>query len=107
MGTSGGKGKKKSWTKVKVKEKLNNAVFLDQKAYDRIIKEAPKIQMITINSMVEKLKVNGSIARASIKELATKGLIKPVGDQHNSFKLYTGAQYKAADPAEAKDTKKK
>merc|ERR1711957_642637 len=29
----GAKAKKKSWTKVKVKEKLNNAVFLDQKHY--------------------------------------------------------------------------
>ena len=39
---AGGKAKKKSWTKAKVKEKLNNAVFVDQKAYERISKDAAK-----------------------------------------------------------------
>ena len=39
----GAKAKKKSWTKIKVKDKLNNAVFIDQKTYDKIAKEAPRI----------------------------------------------------------------
>jgi small subunit ribosomal protein S25e len=92
---------------VKVKEKLNNAVFLDQKAYDRIFKEAPRIQMLTVNSLIEKFKVNGSVARACLKELYAKALIKPVGDQHASFKLFTGTQWKAVDlEADAKKAKK-
>ena len=40
---SGGKAKKKSWTKVKVKDKLNNAVILDAKLWQRIQTEVPKI----------------------------------------------------------------
>jgi len=63
-GAKGGKAKKKSWTKVKVKEKLNNAVFLDEKQYERMIKEVPKILCITRAVLCEKFKVGGSVARA-------------------------------------------
>ena len=38
----GGKAKKKKWSKGKVKEKLNNAVFFDQDSYGKLIKEIPK-----------------------------------------------------------------
>ena len=38
--SKGVKAKKKSWTKVKVKDKLNNAVFLDQKSWENISKTA-------------------------------------------------------------------
>ena len=86
----GGKTKKKSWTKVKVKEKLNNAVFLDEKQYERMIKEVPKILCITRAVLCEKFKVGGSIARALIKDLTRKNLIQPVGDQHSQFDLYKG-----------------
>lgn len=71
-----GKAKKKSWTKVKVKEKLNNAVFLDQKAYERITKEAPKIAGLTVSVVCDKFKVNGSVARKVLRDLHSKGLIK-------------------------------
>merc|ERR1712127_78346 len=108
---TGGKAKKKSWTKVKVKEKLNNAVFLEEKQYERMIKEVPKILCITRAVLCEKFKVGGSIARALIKDLAKKSLIKPVGQQHSSFDLYQGVQAKtalekAADDAAAASKKK-
>ena len=115
-GSKGGaKAKKKSWTKVKVKEKLNNAVFLEDKQYERMLKEVPKILCITRAVLCEKFKVGGSIARALIKDLAKKALIVPVGTQHHSFDLYKGAQAKtalekaAADAEEeaAKNKKKK
>ena len=79
-GAKGGKTKKKSWTKVKVKEKLNNAVFLDEKQYERMNKEVPKILCITRAVLCEKFKIGGSIARALIKDLTRKNLIRPVGD---------------------------
>jgi small subunit ribosomal protein S25e len=87
----GGKTKKKSWTKVKIKEKLNNAVFLDDKQYERMLKEVPKILCITRSILIEKFKVGGSVARALIKDLAKKGHIIPVGQQHASFDLYKGS----------------
>lgn len=46
--------------------------------------------------MCDKFKVNGAIARRSLRELLSKNLIKQVGDHHASFTLYTGAQAKAA-----------
>ena len=93
---SGAKSKKKSWTKVKVKEKANNAVFLEEKQYERMLKEVPKILCITRSAICEKFKIGGSIARALIKDLFKQGLIKPVGDQHASFDLYQGTLAKTA-----------
>ena len=90
----GAKGKKKSWTKIKVKEKLNNAVFLDQKAYERIVKDAPKFLTITVSELCNKFKVNGAVARKVIRDLHTKGLIRQVGDHHASFTVYSGKEAK-------------
>ena len=97
---TGGKAKKKSWTKVKVKEKLNNAVFLDERQMERMVKEVPKILCITRAVLCEKFKVGGAVARALIRELEQKGLIVPVGLQHHSFDLYTGSQAKPPGAAE-------
>eukprot|EP00347_Sterkiella_histriomuscorum_P008543 403344693 len=104
---AGGKAKKKSWTKVKIKEKLNNAVFLDAKAYERIVKEAPKFQNLTVSIVSDKFKVNGAVARKVLRDLHAKALIKQVGDHHSSFTLYTGTQLKAAEAAPAKKTQAK
>ena len=114
-GTSkkGAKPKKKSWTKVKVKEKLNNAVYLEDGKYEKMLKEVPRILCITRAVLIEKFKIGGSLARALIKDLCTKNLIIPVGVQHHSFDLYRGTlaksaeEKKAADEADAADAKKK
>ena len=109
------KTKKKSWTKVKVKEKLNNAVYLEEKQYERMLKEVPKILCITRAVLCEKFKVGGAIARALIKDLSKKNLIVPIGSQHATFDLYKGSQAKTAaeraaaeaEEAAAKEKKKK
>merc|ERR1712107_813737 len=109
----GGKAKKKSWTKTKVKEKLNNAVFLDDKQFERMLKEVPKILCVTRAVLIEKFKIGGSIAIALIKELRKRDMILPVGTQHHSFDLYRGrdaksaAEKAAADAEEAEAAKKK
>jgi small subunit ribosomal protein S25e len=61
-----------------------------------MLKEVPKILCITRAVLCEKFKVGGAIARALIKDLNKKGLIRPIGDQHASFDLYSGIQAKAA-----------
>ena len=58
--------------------------------------EIPKILCITRGTLCDKYKVNGSIARAMIKNLAAAGTIKRVGDACSSFDLYTGTQAKSA-----------
>jgi len=90
------KAKKKSWTKVKVKDKLNNDVFFDEKRWAKVQTEIPKILCITRGALCDKYKVNGSMARAMIKNLAAAGTIKRVGDHCSSFDLYTGVQAKSA-----------
>merc|ERR1712124_121795 len=93
---SGAKAKKKSWTKTKVKEKLNNAAYLDEKQFERMLKEVPKILCVTRAVLIEKFKIGGSIARALIKDLSKRGLIIPYGQQHHSFDLYRGRDAKSA-----------
>ncbi len=83
-------GTGKTWTKVKIKDKLNNDVFLDGKSWTKIASEIPKILCITRATVMDKFKVNGSIARVIIKRLAQEGTIKLVGDHSASFDLYTG-----------------
>ena len=104
----GAKSKKKSWTKVKVKEQLNNAVFLDQKTYDRIAKDLPKVGVVTVSFVCEKYKVNGSVARRVVREMHSKGLIKQVSDHHAHFTVYQGKDHKIPNPNEVVvDDKKK
>jgi len=75
--------------------------------------EIPKILCITRFELCNKYKINASIARAIIKELAKQGTIKRLGDSCASFDLYTGVQAKSAlekaaeEAAAAADKKKK
>ena len=76
-------------------------------------KGVPDILCVTRAILCEKYKIGGSVARALIKELVKRGLLKPVGTQHHSFDLYRGANAKSAtqraldEAAEAATTKKK
>ena len=46
--------------------------------------------MITPSILADRLRIGGSLARAAIKELAAKGVIKPVC-HHTSQLIYTRA----------------
>merc|ERR1712203_764768 len=76
---AGGRSKKKKWSKGKVKEKLMNMVMFDKATYDKMMKEIPKAKLITPSVVSERLKINGSVARAAIRHLEEKGLIATVG----------------------------
>ncbi|EKX73679.1 40S ribosomal protein S25, putative [Theileria equi strain WA] len=84
-----GRAKKKKWVKVKTRDKLNNSVIFDKATYDKLLADIPKNKLITISSIVERLKVNGSLARLAIKELEGKNLIKPICEPHHAQLLYT------------------
>ena len=75
---AGGKGKKKKWSKGKARDKVDNKVLMSQEQYDRLHAEVPKMKLITVAAVVEKLKVSGGLARRSLRELAEEGKIKPV-----------------------------
>merc|ERR1719183_2761487 len=108
---SGAKAKKKSWIKVKVKDKLNNEVFLDKKRYEKLCNEIPKILCVTRAVLCEKFKINGSVARALIRDLHQQGKLEAIGQQHATFNLMRGTQSKspaerAAEEAAAEAKKK-
>ncbi|CDR36377.1 CYFA0S01e01002g1_1 [Cyberlindnera fabianii] len=87
---AGGKKSKKKWSKGRVKDRAQHAVVLDQEKYDRILKEVPTFRYISVSTVVDRLKVGGSIARVAIKDLEGKGLIKPIST-HSSQLIYTRA----------------
>lgn len=70
---SGGKAKKKKWSKGKVRDKLNNLVLFDKATYDKLCKEVPNYKLITPAVVSERLKIRGSLARAALQELLGKG----------------------------------
>ncbi|GAB4813640.1 hypothetical protein N2152v2_000686 [Parachlorella kessleri] len=84
------KGKKKKWSKGKMKEKVNNMVKFDKATYEKLLTEVPKYKMITPSVLSDRLRINGSLARAAIKELLGQGLIKVVA-KSASQEIYTRA----------------
>ncbi|XP_033016581.1 40S ribosomal protein S25-like [Lacerta agilis] len=70
---SGGKAKKK---KMKA-------------TYDKLCKEVPNYKLITPVVVSEMLKIRGSLARAEIQELLSKGLIKLVSKHRAHQVIYT------------------
>lgn len=75
---SGGKGKKKKWAKSKVREKAANRTLFNKETYDRLIAEVPKMKCITTAALIERLKINGALARKAFPLLEEKGLIRCV-----------------------------
>ena len=75
---AGSKGKKKKWSKGKSRDKVDNKVLFSKEQYDRLNSEVPKMKLITVSTVVEKLKISGGLARRALKELAEEGTIRPV-----------------------------
>ncbi|KAJ3039853.1 40S ribosomal protein S25 [Rhizophlyctis rosea] len=103
--SSGGKNKKKKWSKGKVKDKANNAVVFDKATHDKLLKEVPTYKLVTPSVLVDRLRINGSLARVAIRELEEKGLIRLVS-AHGSQLIYTRATKAEDAPAEAAPEKK-
>nr|KAF6325609.1 ribosomal protein S25 [Myotis myotis] len=87
---SGGKAKKKKWSKGKVRDKLNNLVLFDKATYDKL------------SVVSERLKIRGSLARAALQELLSKGLIKLVS-KHRAQVIYTRNTKGGDAPAAGED----
>jgi small subunit ribosomal protein S25e len=75
---AGGKGKKKKWSKGKARDKVDNKVMFSKEQFDRFHAEVPKMKLITVSAIVEKLKVNAGLARRALRDLAADGTIRPV-----------------------------
>ncbi|KAF9159528.1 hypothetical protein DFQ26_006419 [Actinomortierella ambigua] len=99
--SSGGKNKKKKWSKGKVKDKANNQVVLDKPTFDKLMKEVPTYKLVSPSVLVDRLRINGSLARVAIRELAKQGLIVPVST-HGAQLIYTRATGVEEDKKAAK-----
>ncbi|KAI1725280.1 s25 ribosomal protein domain-containing protein [Ditylenchus destructor] len=97
-GGGGGKAKKKKWSKGKVRDKLNNMVLFDKATYDKLYKEIVSVKLITPSVVSERLKVRASLAKAGLRELLAKGLIKCVV-KHGGQQVYTRTTIKGAEGA--------
>ncbi len=61
------------------------------------MKEPPKMLVLTVSSLADKFKVNGSVARRALRELTAKGHTRQIGDHHHAFNIYTGTISKVAE----------
>ncbi|KAL9056645.1 MAG: hypothetical protein Q9162_002816 [Coniocarpon cinnabarinum] len=85
---AGGKKQKKKWSKGKVKDKANHAVVVDKSISEKLNKDVQSYRLITVATLVDRLKINGSVARHALKELQNEGKIKPVV-QHARLQVYS------------------
>jgi len=86
--SSGGKKAKKKWSAKKVKDKSNNMVVLDKQTYERVFKEVPTYKFISQSVLVDRLRLNGSLARVAIRELEDQGVIRRI-TRHASQVIYS------------------
>mmetsp|Transcript_19714 Transcript_19714/g.23458 ORF Transcript_19714/g.23458 Transcript_19714/m.23458 type:complete len:111 (+) Transcript_19714:43-375(+) len=87
---AGGKSKKKKWSKGKTRDQNQNKVQFEEELYNRFKAEVPKMKLITPSALVERLKINASLARLAIKELESKDIIKRVSYHHSQW-IFTRA----------------
>lgn len=91
-----------------MREKLNSKVLFDEDSWTRFQSEVPKVRLacvcignrsgsfpyspqmklVTPSALVERLKINVSLARAACKQLAAEGKLNVVED-HHAQRIYT------------------
>jgi len=86
----------------KKRQKRIDVVIFDKPTYDKLYKEVPTYKLITPSVLVDRLRINGSLARQALKELENKQLIKLISS-HGSQLIYTRAT--KADEAAAEEVK--
>ncbi|KAJ6441859.1 40S ribosomal protein S25 [Purpureocillium lavendulum] len=85
---AGAKKQKKKWSKGKVKDKAQHAVLLDKTTSEKLYKDVQSYRLVTVAVLVDRMKINGSLARQCIADLEEKGMIKPVVT-HSKMKIYS------------------
>ena len=75
-------------TTATVKDKANHAVILDKATSDKLNKDVQSYRLITVAVLVDRLKINGSLARKALVDLEQRGVIKKVVG-HSSGSIYT------------------
>jgi len=81
-------GGRESRSKGKVKDKAQHAVILDKATTEKLYKDVQSYRLVTVATLVDRMKINGSLARQCLRDLEEKGLIKPVVE-HSKMKIYS------------------
>lgn len=63
---------------------------VDKPTMDKLLKEVPTYKLITVGILVDRMKINGSVARKILADLEGQGLIKRVHSSA-SLNIYTRA----------------
>jgi len=71
-----------------VKDKAQHAVILDKATSDKLYKDVQSYRLITVATLVDRLKINGSLARTCLADLEEKGQIKKVVG-HSKLSIYS------------------
>ena len=71
-----------------MREKMNSKVLFDEDGWLRLQAEVPKMKVVTPSALVERLKINASLARAACKFLESEGKITAI-EAHNKQRIYT------------------
>lgn len=71
-----------------MKDKAQHAVILDKQTNEKLQKDVQSYRLITVAILVDRLKINGSLARKALNDLEEKGVIKKVV-AHNTCNIYS------------------
>jgi small subunit ribosomal protein S25e len=63
-------------------------VVLDKPTSEKLYKDVQSYRLITVATLVDRLKINGSLAREALKDLEEKGLIKKIVG-HSRLSIYS------------------
>ena len=81
-----------SLCRIAVKDKAQHAVILDKATSDKLYKDVQSYRLVTVATLVDRLKINGSLARKCLKDLEEKGQIKQVVG-HSRMKIYSTSSW--------------
>lgn len=71
-----------------VKDKAQHAVVMDKTIQDRLNKDVLTYRLITTAVLVDRLKINGSLARKALADLEERGVIKKIVG-HSKLSIYS------------------
>lgn len=71
-----------------MKDKAQHAVIMDKTIQDRLNKDVLTYRLITTAVLVDRLKINGSLARKALTDLESQGVIRKVVG-HSKLTIYS------------------
>lgn len=67
-----------------MKDKAQHAVILDKATSEKLNKDVQSYRLVTVAVLVDRLKINGSLARRALADLEEKGVIKKIVGHHSN-----------------------